>query len=196
MSTNISIEFLHEFIRALSGFKGMYEKKFNFSKLMGIKDMNVSEGEQILKLILQFQDLFNIFFRNHIIEKKTINGTTYLVTKEKNNHSHPSNNTELNGMKEDISLNQKQTESISDLIYRFKFIERGKGFNLDNGNDNDLLNEAKKIKEKYPFLFIENGNNLTYPAELLIRYGDLLLKFDKGNKKLKNINITYNFQID
>ena len=183
-------------LKTLNRFKGNYSKQFNFSKLMEILQLSREESDQIIDLILLFQDLYTIIFKDYHI-KKIMNGeTNYLIAINKGLNRESSDEEEkVTAIGDNISLSQNQARLLSDLIHTFKFVERGRGFDLHK-NGSEILKEIRVLKERYPMLFIENGNHLTYPSELTIKYGELLLAYGISNRKsIDDIEIKYKFNV-
>jgi len=138
------IDTLNYIINALEGFRNCYTKKFNFTKLMEYLNIPKSEIDDIFNLILNFQDKFNDVFNNHVLKKKINNGNLYLIAEkkkisvQKNIH-----------IPEIINIKQSDLPIFSDLIYLFKFVKRGKGFEIES-NRTDLLRNLKKLRQQYP----------------------------------------------
>ena len=198
-SESINIKFslvkLWQIIKALKEFKGHYNKKFNFSKLMEILNVPDSEVDEIIDLLMIFQDLFKIIFKNYYLEENIIDGIRYLLTKKKESREFCNKKEfvgEFQGLQKKIIFEQNEAKLLSDIIYTFKFIERGKGFDL-KCNGSEFLKEVKQLKVKHPYLFIGNGNSLFYPSEIALNIGELILSCEIGNRKLEHIEINYNF---
>ena len=84
---------------------------------------------------------------------------------------------------------------ISDIIYIFQHVKRGKAFNL-NTSDSELIRNLKIMHEAHPYLFNQGGNGLIYPTTLALKLGKLIHSYKKSNKKIKNLvvdNITIVF---
>ena len=192
---NKVIKLLNQIINALGEFKNNYNKKFNFSKLAKYLKIPVTEIDLILSLILNFQEKFNNTFKNYYLKKKIIGNQIYLITDQSLGDKlnlKDGNNKKI----KDIYIKKTQSKLFSDFIYTFKYVNRGKGFDLEN-NGTDLLRNLRNLNEKHPYLFKKNGNNLTYPSALGLKLGDLILSFNKCNKKIKNIELEhYNFIFD
>ena len=184
------INTLNYVIDALEGFRDNYAKKFNFSKLMEYLKVPKSEIDGIIYLILNFQDKFNDVFKNYFLKKKINNGILYLITEKK-----------ITSVQKDIHIpeiiNIKQSDLpiFSDLIYLFKYVKRGKGFDIES-NGSDLLRNLKKLQRQYPYLFEVKDSGLIYPSELGLKFGELILSFSKNNKEITDLTIDkYSFKV-
>jgi len=183
------IDILNYVIDALAGFRDNYTKKFNFTKLMEYLKVPKSEIDDIIYLILNFQDKFNDVFKNHVLEKKVIGGNLYLRAEPKKP------NQRLIFIPEVIKIRHSVLPIFSDLIYLFKYVKRGKGFDIKK-NGTDLLKRIKELQEEHPYLFEINGNGLIYPSELGLKFGELILSFSKNNKEFRDIKIdNYSFKV-
>ena len=192
---NKVIMLLNHIINALGEFKNNYNKKFNFSKLVKYLKIPESEIDIILSLILNFQEKFNNTFKNHHLKKKIIGNQIYLITEQSVDDKLDLKERNIKKI-QDIFIKKTQSKLFSDFIYTFKYVKRGKGFDLKN-NGIDLLKNLKILTIEHPYLFKRNGNNLTYPSAVGLKLGDLILSFNKCNKKIKNIELEhYNFIFD
>ncbi|MFX1257040.1 MAG: hypothetical protein ACFFAN_04225 [Promethearchaeota archaeon] len=186
---------LNQVLNALGEFKGHYEKRFNFSRLAEYLQIPKSEINNVISLILNFQEMFEEVFKNYRLQKKIINSQRYLVT-EKKITEQKEQEEKKNTSPKKIRINKDQSKLLSDIVYLFKRVKRGKGFDLENV-DSELLRNLKKLKDQHPYLFNKNGNNLTYPSEIGLELGSLILSYNKSNKKIENFNIkNYQFEFD
>jgi hypothetical protein len=181
------IDLLNFVLEALEGFRDNYSKKFNFSKLVEHLKVPKSEIDDTIYLILNFQEKFNGVFKHHVLKKKIENGSIYLITEKKQNAVIP--------IPEIITINQSDLPLLSDIIYLFKFVKRGKGFNVKS-NGTDLLRNLKKLQQQYPYLFEVKDNGLIYPSDLGLKFGELILSFSKNNKEIRDTKIdNYSFKV-
>ena len=197
LDNNSALDKLSQIIDALKEFRGHYTKKLNFSGLMEILKISSVHADEFISIIMRFQDLFNLIFKDYNIEKRIIDRQIYLKVCKKNAIQMESKD-ELRDqqvIQKEIIIPQKFVKLLSDLIYIFKFIERGNGFDLNN-RDSKFLEDVGKLKDMYPLLFIENGNKLSYPSELALKLGELILSHDISNKKLSHVEIIYKFNLD
>jgi len=197
LDNNSALDKLSQIIDALKEFRGHYTKKLNFSGLLKILNISSVHADQFISIIMRFQDLFNLIFKDYILEKRIIDRQIYFRVCKKNTTRIESKD-ELRDqqvIQKEVVIPQKFVRLLSDLIYIFKFIERGKGFDLNN-RDSKFLEDVSKLKDMYPLLFIENGNKLFYPSELALKLGELVLSHDISNKKLSNVEIVYKFRFD
>jgi len=171
--TNFNVA-LNKIFDALAEFKGHYDKKFNASRLFELLDFSKAESNQLIELILKIQTIFKTVFNEYELEKKTINNIAYFIAKK----TAPTT----------IEINRQDADIVNDMVYMFKYVERGKGFNLDEGTTK-LLEKLKKLYLEYPYFFQKNGNNLYYPSQLSQKLGDLLFTYKKNNKTFEEIQI-------
>ncbi|MHA1437370.1 MAG: hypothetical protein ACTSPD_07305 [Promethearchaeota archaeon] len=178
---------INQIVDALGEFKYNYDKKFNFSKIAKYLMIPNSEINNIISLILNFQEKFENVFQNYRIKKKIVNNQIYLilepVEKEKR---HPK--TKSKKIPKKIYFNQIQAKLISDLIYMFKHIKKGKGFDLSSSNNSNFFKNIKLLKKEHNFLF-EVKNGLIYPSEIAIQLGDLIIAYYKTNRNIETINL-------
>ena len=182
-----TVQMLNQIIDALGAFKDHYNKKFNFTKLANLLKIPASEIEQVVSLVLKFQEKFETVFGDYRIKKEIINGQIYFAARKKN--------VDTPG-KVEINLEKDQAKLLSDVIYTFKFVKRGKGFDLKFVSS-ELVKDIKKLMKAHPCLFHKNGNNLVYPSETALKLGDAILSYNKSGKKINEFKVNnYNFVID
>lgn len=166
-------------VKILQKFADNYEKRFNFTRLAQHLDLNPSEIDELIKLILIFQDLFIGTFGAHIVKKKIIDNQLFLITEPKK--TTPSIPTK-------IKLSMSSFNLLSDIIYMFKFVKRGKGFDI-KANGSELLSNIKELWNFYPYLFEVNENGLIYPSEFGLRLGELILSYKKSGKIIESMHL-------
>jgi hypothetical protein len=173
--SKLNLKVLKEFLRALEAFSDNYDKKFNVSKLARYLHLSSNETDQMM----EFYSL-----------KKNIRNSQIYFELEKDYNAIP--------LPEEIALNSSEKKLFRDFIYTFKHVQRGKGFNL-NDRSNDLLKNLRALREIHPYLFRQNGNNLTYPSPIGLKLGNLMLSYNKCHKpftSLKVENTQVNFEPD
>ena len=179
-------KFLHianQIIDILGEFGGNYDKKLNFSKLASLLKIPHSEIDYIIYLLLNFQEKFEKIFRNYYLKKKRENNQVYLIVERKE----ADNLNELNIPKM-IEIGAFQLKLFNDIIYAFKFVKRGKGFDIVK-NGTDLSTNLKSLLIKYPYLFELKQNGLVYPSHFGLKLGEIILSYNKGNKEFKEIKV-------
>ncbi|MHA1526908.1 MAG: hypothetical protein ACTSQD_07745 [Promethearchaeota archaeon] len=179
----ILLKKLHQILIALGEFKNQYKKKLNFNKLIKYLKIPNSEIEDIIHLILTFQSEFDRVFREHKLKKTILNGQIYLMTEKKP----PVHKENIIIIPETVRIPKKYSKIWSDIIYLFKNIQKGKGFDLEQ--DSQVIKNLKNIRLEYPYLLLKNGNNLTYPTEIGLELGNLIHTYNKNNKPLKKIKL-------
>lgn len=179
----ILLKKLHQIIIALGEFKNQYKKKLNFNKLIKYLKIPNSEIEDLIYLILTFQSEFDSVFREHKLKKTILNGQIYLMTEKKP----PVHKEKILIIPETVRIPKDYSKIWSDIIYLFKFVQKGKGFDLEQ--DSQVTKHLKKIQNEYPYLVLKNGNNLTYPTEIGLELGKIIHTYNKNNKPLKKIEL-------
>lgn len=164
---------LPQIIDVLNKFSSNYEKRLNFEMLTRYLKLNPSEADYILTIILDFQDLFNQTLKGYILQKKIVSNQLYLS---------PEKDSVLSHIPKKIRITKVDINLFSDIIYFFKFVKKGKGFDVDN-NGTELLSNIKDLCDYYPFLF-QRQNGFLYPSEFGLRFGELLLSYKKSNKTI------------
>ena len=179
------LQIINQIIDVIGGFEDNYDKKLNFSKLGNLLKISPSEIEEIIYLLLNFQERFEITFRNYHIKKKRENSQVYLIT-ERNQANNPKDLHIPNV----IEIDAFQFKLFNDIIYAFKFVKRGMGFDIvKNGTGTDLSTNIKKLLIKHPYFFELKENGLVYPSHFGLKLGDIILSYNKGNKEFKEIKI-------
>ena len=173
------VRILTRVVKMLEKFKDNYEKRFNFTKLAEYLKLGPLEVDKIIILIFSFQELFIKTFDTYIIRKRIMDNQIFLITEPK-----ILNNTIPNKIK--LSLNDFNL--LSDIIYMFKFVKRGKGFNV-HANGTELLNNIKNLWDYYPYFFEINENSLMYPSKFGLRLGELILSYKKSGKVIESIHL-------
>jgi hypothetical protein len=176
-----TLDTLHRILKALQGFENNHDKKFNISKLMTQLELNLSLMDEIIYLLLNFQELFHKVLKNYKLTKQIIDRTVYFIPKKKIEEE-PSIPTK-------ILIRKSHLQIFSDIVYVFKFVKRGKGFEIET-NGFDLLDKIKKLKDYYPYLFIAY-ENLTYLSPLGLELGELLLSYHKSNKEVYKLSLSH-----
>lgn len=179
----ILLKKMHQILIALGEFKNQYKKKLNFNKLLKYLKISNSEIEDIIHFILTFQSEFNSIFKEYKLKRTILNGQIYLMTEKKP----PVHKEKIIIIPETVRIPKKYSKIWSDIIYLFKFIQKGKGFDL--GQDSQVIKHLKEIRDEYPYLVFKNGNNLTYPTEIGLELGKIIHTYNKNNKPLKKIKL-------
>ncbi|MFX1279870.1 MAG: hypothetical protein ACFFA3_10670 [Promethearchaeota archaeon] len=178
IKSNQKLRLLHQFIDVLEKFSEGYEKRLNFEKLAQFLKLSSSEADELLSLLLRFQDLFIHIMDGYMLEKKIINNQVYLI---------PEKNPTLSSIPRKLRMKKVDTNLLSDIIYLFKFVKKGKGFDVDT-NGTDLLSNVKNLCNYYPFLFLRQ-NGVLYPSEFAQKLGALLLSYKKSNKTIDMLQL-------
>jgi hypothetical protein len=173
------VQVLHQILEVLSKFTDNYDKKLNFSRFASYFKLTPSEIETLISLLLNFQELYNNTFRQYSLKKKINNNQVYLVTEKIQ---------KLGTIPGKIRMPQSHVNIFNDIIYYFKHVKRGKGFDIHT-NGTDLLKNVKELCDYYPYYFQEQETGLIYPSEFGLKLGGLLLSYKKSNKQIKKIEI-------
>jgi hypothetical protein len=167
----------------LEEFRNNYSKRLNFSKIAKLLDLSPAEGEKIISILLQSQDLFTHIFQNHQLNKFVENNQVYLTTTP-------------TYLKRYHVLTSTQIGLMNDIVYTFKNVKRGQGFAVE-ANSSILLKKIKKLQIQHPYLFDKRGNGLIYPSKIGLRLGEFILSCTRNNKEIKKIPIdNYIFMVD
>ncbi|MFX1346700.1 MAG: hypothetical protein ACFFAI_16510, partial [Promethearchaeota archaeon] len=173
------LQLLLRILDVLSKFADNYDKKLNFSKFANYFKLNQSEVEEIIVLLLSFQELYENTFKKYTLKKKIENGQIYLTTEKIHKLSMTPNK---------IRMSQLHVNLFNDIIYYFKHVKRGKGFDvLSNGTK--LLKNVKELCDYYPYCFKEKKTGLIYPSEFGLKLGELILSYKKCNKNIGKIEL-------
>ncbi|MFW9826710.1 MAG: hypothetical protein ACFFEY_03710 [Candidatus Thorarchaeota archaeon] len=166
---------LDKILDVLGEFKNNYECRLNFSRLVDLLKLPKSEIDEIINLILKFQEKFNDVFFNYRLQKIRTNGYFYIVAKkiDINNNEIPLN----------ITFSRTQLEQLNDIFYTFKHVKRGKGFDI-NKNGTRMSANLKNLKEEFPYLFETKDNKLIYPSDFGVKLGDLIISYNKSNREI------------
>jgi hypothetical protein len=165
---------LGQIIEVLKEFGKNYDKRLNFENLVKYFNLTPQEGDELLSTILRFQEIFGSVFKDYSLKKKIINSTIYLVV-EKNHMARK--------IPKKVRMLESHINLFNDIIYVFKFVKRGKGFDTVT-NGTDLLKNVKELFDYYPYFFQEE-QGLMYPSELGLKLGELLLSYKKSNKSIE-----------
>ncbi len=95
----------------------------------------------------------------------------------------------------DIILTKKEASILADVIFYFKKVRRGKGFDIKFIGVK-IIKKISFLKKKHPYFFILNKNDKIYPTRLCLELGETILSLRRVNKDLINLKIQdYNFKI-
>ncbi|MFX1470620.1 MAG: hypothetical protein ACFFB8_18390 [Promethearchaeota archaeon] len=175
------VHLIHKIIDILDEFKYNYRKKFNFSKLAELLKIPKTEVDDLIALLLNVQDKFETTFKNYHLIKKREYGQLYLVAEHKiviPEFKVPQN----------IILSQFQVKLYNDIFYMFRYVNRGKGFDLSS-NGTELSKNVKNLITHHPYLFETKENGLIYPSALGMNLGDLIISYNKGNKPIERFEL-------
>ncbi|MFX0029859.1 MAG: hypothetical protein ACFE8B_11655 [Candidatus Hermodarchaeota archaeon] len=174
-----TFQLFHQILEVLRKFAENYDKRLNFSKFAQFLKLTPSELEEVVQVLLEFQELFATTFNNYLLTKIIINSQVYLTTEKIQ---------ELSFIPHKIKIPKSHINMFNDIIYFFKNVKRGKGFDL-NKNSTDLLKNVKELCNYYPYCFQEQKNKLIYPSEFGLRLGELILSYNKSNKNIELIEL-------
>jgi hypothetical protein len=175
---------LHQVVLAIEEFKNHYDKKLNVSKLVKFLKLDGINIDELIHLILTFQRQFNEVFKDHILCKKILNGQIYLVPQKKL-HNYKE---KILVVPETVILEHSESKVLSDVIYLFKHVRRGKGFDL-KAHASELVNNIILLKQNHPYFFIKNGNDLVYPSQIALELGTKIHTYHKSNKQVKTLTL-------
>jgi len=177
-----TLQIINQTIESLGKFEGNYDKKFNFSELVRRLNIPSTEVDEFIYLLLNFQEKFENVFLNYRLKKKIENGTIYLTVEKRELDSIPIRPPEI------ITFSPSQVQLLNDIIYTFKHVKRGKGFDVTK-NGTELSSNLKQLRSEHPYLFEIKPNGLIYPSPFGLKLGDLIISYNKGNRELTEITI-------
>lgn len=177
------INVVNQIIEYLGKFQDHYDKKFNFSKLTQLLNIPPSEVDEIVHLLLNFQDIFEKVFTKYQLQKYRTNNHVYFIVERRQED----NVIEVPDL---IKISASQITLLNDIIYVFKHIKRGKGFDLIK-NGSELLGKIKRLKTIHPYLFKLGENGKVYPSEFGLNLGELIISYNKSNKKIEEVEIDH-----
>ncbi len=181
-----TIHLITQILDILGKYSDNYEKKLNFTRLMQHLKIPTSEIDEFVSLILHFQETFEHVFKEYRIKKKRQNSQVFLTVENKIKDKTP----------RIIKILSSHLNLFNDIVYTFKFVKRGKGFDTSK-NDSELLTNLKELKIKHPYLFDPHENGVIYPSELGLKFGELIISYNKSNRKIKNMQIeNYTFIVE
>ena len=183
MTQNAKIKQLNQILSALEKFEVRKESLFSLDKLADYLDLSTSELDAFLEIIFRFQKLFDCVFEGSFLCKKWKNDKNYLILKPKSEVKDGS----VLELKE-IEIDRDQIKLLSDIVYFFRRVKIGKGFDLKK-NGTELSRKVKKLKKAHPYFFESKGNDLVYPSKLAIEAGNLILSYDRSKKSVSKIQI-------
>jgi len=181
------IEILNHVVDALGAFKHRYDRKFNISELSKYLKIPNADINDLISLILNFQEKYETVFNNYHLKKKIMNNKVYLIA-ERNSEQQLDSAENVPKTPNIITMKRDHAKLLSDITYIFQYVKRGKAFDL-NSSDSTLLKNLKIMKDTHPYLFYYNGNGLIYPSEIGLQLGNLIHSYNKSNKKIKNLVI-------
>jgi len=179
----VPLKKINQIIDILGQFKKNYDKKFNFSKLVKYLDIPNSGIEDLISLFLNFQEMFEDVFKEYYIKKKWVGNQLYLITEKK-----PKSEQRGEDPIRNVEMTTSQINLFNDIIYVFKFVKRGKGFNITK-NGTELSHNVKVLKSEHPYLFTSKGNGIIYPSFVGLKLGELIISYNKSNKEIKKFSI-------
>lgn len=158
----------------LEDFEDNYEKNLNFTKLAKLLNIPDVYINNLASLILKAENIFKNVFKGHHLKKRKRNNILYLIAEKK--------------IPSEIIFTSAQVNLFSDLIYTFRYLKRGKGFKISQ-NGTELLSNLNSLKSEHPYLFEKKDNGLLYPTSFGMDLGDLIISYNKGNKKINELTI-------
>lgn len=175
-----TLELLGHVVIALKSFEGKYHMKFNFSELAKYLRLSEHDTRYLAEFIIHFQGEiaeFSRIFRGYVLQKRQEHGITYLFI-GKDHKMEP----------DMIRLNKEQAGWLSDLIYTFHHVKKGKGFDLSNHHA-DLVKHLRLLMQHHPYFFEKNGSEVVYPSRLASELGLALLSSKKLNRPVHRLTI-------
>ncbi|MFX0141126.1 MAG: hypothetical protein ACFFDN_46235 [Candidatus Hodarchaeota archaeon] len=178
-----TIQLLNQILNYLTEFENHYGKKFNVSKLARLLGLSNGEIDEIISLLLNFQEVFESVFKNYQLKKIRTGNQLYLIANKKEIDA-----LEKFEIPEIVNISNSHLKLFNDIIYVFKFVKRGKGFDVIQ-NGSELLVNLKQLKADHPYLFESKGNGIIYPSEMGLKLGELIISYNKSNKEIKQLTV-------
>jgi hypothetical protein len=179
-------------IKALKAFENKYDKKLNLDKLFTLLQIPVKKRKIYVNLILRFQELFHTVLKEYEVKEIQQDGISYLKTRKadiKKEYSRSQTNHLKKLVPKEIVLSKSQIIFWNDIIYSFKNVRRGKGFNLVH-DTSEICAKLKELRNKHPYLFFSNGNELVYPSKFGIELGSKINSYIKANRDFHQISLS------
>jgi len=184
-SSRNMVQKFSQIVEILEKYKGQYDKKLNFTELVRRLKIPICEVDEIISFILKFQFIFKDIFQEYKLKKQRRNNIVYLIAERMFRDDIP----------QTVEILQSYIKLINDIVYTFKFVKRGQGFDITK-NGSDLISNLKKVKSEHPYLFESHGNGAIYPSKIGLKLGELIISYNKSNKEVKTIQIdNYTFHI-
>ena len=177
-----TLQIINQTIESLGKFEGNYDKKFNFSELSRRLNIPNTEIDDFIYLLLNFQEKFENVFLTYRLKKKIENGTIYLTVEKREIEGIPIRPPGI------IAFSPFQIQLLNDIIYSFRHVKRGKGFDVAK-NGTELSSNLKQLRSEHPYLFEIKSNGLIYPSPFGLKLGDLIISYNKGNKEITEMTI-------
>ncbi|MHA1756561.1 MAG: hypothetical protein ACTSVV_07320 [Promethearchaeota archaeon] len=184
-SFTLTIKKLHGILDVLEKFKYNEDKKLNFNKLANSLEIPSNLLPKIAHLLVRFQEVFNSL-EEYELELDN-QGNIYYFSLMKN--TVPVKNENFFPPSKTIVLTEDEANILNDMIYSFKNIRRGAGFDLSSQTKNERI---LQLFDKHPYFFFKNGNDLYYPSQLVLSLGQKLLMYKKSRRpfhELKDLNV-------
>ncbi|MFX0005443.1 MAG: hypothetical protein ACFFA7_06230 [Promethearchaeota archaeon] len=175
------LKVINQIVDYLAKFENHYDRKFNFTKLIKLLNIPLSQTDGIIYLLLNFQEKFENVFNEYRIKKYLANNHVYLKTERKNEY-------EKIDAPQVVQISSAHIELLNDITYIFKHVKRGNGFDIIK-NGSELLAKVKKLRDTHPYLFETKGNGVVYPSELGLKLGEIIISYSKSNKKIQTIDV-------
>ncbi|MHA1844906.1 MAG: hypothetical protein ACTSWE_11650 [Promethearchaeota archaeon] len=172
---------LHEILDVLEKFKYNKGKKLNLNKLASSLQIPSNLLPKIAYLLVRFQEVFNSL-EEHELELENQGNNYYFSLKEK---TLPARNKNLFPPPKRIVLTEDEANILNDMVYSFKKIHRGVGFDLSSQTNNKRI---LQLYETHPYFFFKNGNDLYYPSQLALALGQKLLTYKKSRRPFYELN--------
>ncbi len=200
----ISIKKLEAIIDALNGFEGNLDRMMNLSKLAKRLKLDPKDMDVVIDIIIKLQENFATILEGRKLIKAKRGKQDYLAAEIRKDKK-PETSESIELLREeigtlsedfDVVMKSEQVKGLSDIIYVFKKVRGGKGFDVSR-NDNKIVKNLRNLKEEYPFLFRVNGNDLVYPSEVGLKLGDLVQSYNKLNKEINQLKVdNYKFKFE
>ncbi len=154
-------------------------KSFNLNDLSEKLGLTKSELKFLFTIFIYACDYSNKYLNK--INIKILKDTIYFTYSE--NHI------------KKISLSIKDYKDLSDIIYLFKNIQKGRGFEINSNSNIPVITKIQGLYRQYPFMF-KKLNGYIFPSEIGYKLGIAALSFKRINQIPKTLDVlNYKFKI-
>jgi hypothetical protein len=176
MENKTTILRLQTLIKLLEHYSQKNHLTLNLIKLTEMMNISQDELDILLEIVFQFQAIFKNGLQTKSLHKVRKNNMCYLSLSD----------CQSSVLNTGIELSKIQCNLLSDMIFEFQYISKGKGFDIRYPST-ELIKNIKELKNLHPYFFEYRGNGLVYPTELALKIGKQLEIYNRTNKSVSKI---------